>query len=405
VTVYGAPLKGIAIEPVEVPGLIDELPLVGVLGRLRARHDDGARRSRTAGEGVRSHRCVCRRGARARHRGRHGARRLCGPRSSAVARRRRRDPPRPPHRDGIFGRCARRRCAPAARRSGLRGRVVSKISPPRWTPCFDAVARGRDRTSGRAQPVTGAVRSLAAASGVSLTYEAVDVLPEAPRRDVGRVAHRSKLPRLQRDAAAQGTRARAGRPGRIERARLRRRQRAHARRQNAGRREYGRRRRRGRAGAGGRGARRHARRDSRHRRRGRAPSPRRPGASGAAGLVMAGRDPAVPPSSPRRSAARGCARRGYRPPDLYVNATSLAWSASPSSRSCRAMRHPPAAAFDVVYVPEADAVILEARARGLRTVTGTAMFVARRRPHSERWFGFAPKDQADETFLVPALSD
>jgi 3-phosphoshikimate 1-carboxyvinyltransferase len=32
VTVYGAPLKGIAIEPVEVPGLIDELPLVGVLG-------------------------------------------------------------------------------------------------------------------------------------------------------------------------------------------------------------------------------------------------------------------------------------------------------------------------------------------------------------------------------------
>jgi 3-phosphoshikimate 1-carboxyvinyltransferase len=32
VTVRGAPLKGIAIEPDEVPGLIDELPLVGVLG-------------------------------------------------------------------------------------------------------------------------------------------------------------------------------------------------------------------------------------------------------------------------------------------------------------------------------------------------------------------------------------
>jgi 3-phosphoshikimate 1-carboxyvinyltransferase len=32
VTVRGAPLSGIAIEPAEVPGLIDELPLVGVLG-------------------------------------------------------------------------------------------------------------------------------------------------------------------------------------------------------------------------------------------------------------------------------------------------------------------------------------------------------------------------------------
>ena len=52
---------------------------------------------------------------------------------------------------------------------------------------------------------------------------------------------------------------------------------------------------------------------------------------------------------------------------------------------------PPAAAFDVVYVPEETLFVQQARARGLRTVTGTAMFVAQAAATFERWFGFAPK--------------
>ena len=51
-----------------------------------------------------------------------------------------------------------------------------------------------------------------------------------------------------------------------------------------------------------------------------------------------------------------------------------------------------AAAFDVVYVPELTPFIAEARARGLRTVTGNAMFLAQAAATFERWFGFAPKD-------------
>jgi shikimate 5-dehydrogenase len=49
-----------------------------------------------------------------------------------------------------------------------------------------------------------------------------------------------------------------------------------------------------------------------------------------------------------------------------------------------------AAAFDLVYVPEDTPFLTDARARGMRTVTGTAMFVAQAAATFERWFGMWP---------------
>jgi shikimate dehydrogenase len=50
-----------------------------------------------------------------------------------------------------------------------------------------------------------------------------------------------------------------------------------------------------------------------------------------------------------------------------------------------------AAAFDLVYTPEQTPFLIDARARGLRTVPGTAMFYAQAAATFERWFGFAPE--------------
>jgi shikimate dehydrogenase len=117
--------------------------------------------------------------------------------------------------------------------------------------------------------------------------------------------------------------------------------------------------------------------------------------SGAAGLVMAGRDPGRAAELAAAFGGRAVALDAVPPSDLYVNATSLGMVGEPQLSLLPRDAAPPAAAFDVVYVPEATPFILEARARGLRTVTGTAMFVAQAAATFERWFGFAPKDQAE----------
>lgn len=116
--------------------------------------------------------------------------------------------------------------------------------------------------------------------------------------------------------------------------------------------------------------------------------------NGAAAIIIAGRDAA-------RAAHLAAAFGGLPSPldavppaDVYVNATPLGMSGQPQRSLLPPDAAPPAAAFDLVYVPEQTPFIIEARARGLRTVTGRAMFVAQAAATFERWFGFAPKMDA-----------
>ena len=88
--------------------------------------------------------------------------------------------------------------------------------------------------------------------------------------------------------------------------------------------------------------------------------------------------------------------------DLYVNATSVGMVGQEQRSLLPADAPAGAAAFDLVYTPEQTPFLIDARARGLRTVTGTAMFLAQAAATFERWFGFAPpfdKAQGDEDKL------
>jgi shikimate dehydrogenase len=76
--------------------------------------------------------------------------------------------------------------------------------------------------------------------------------------------------------------------------------------------------------------------------------------------------------------------------DVYVNATPVGMQGQ-SQRSLLPHDAPRgAAAFDLVYVPEETPFLIDARARGLRTVPGTAMFLAQAVATFERWFGVTP---------------
>jgi shikimate dehydrogenase len=50
-----------------------------------------------------------------------------------------------------------------------------------------------------------------------------------------------------------------------------------------------------------------------------------------------------------------------------------------------------AVAFDLVYVPEETPFLADARARGMRVVPGTAMFLAQAAATFEKWFGVVPR--------------
>jgi len=112
---------------------------------------------------------------------------------------------------------------------------------------------------------------------------------------------------------------------------------------------------------------------------------------GAAAIVFAGRDAGRAAALAAAFGGRAVALDAVPPADLYVNATSLGMAGEPQRSLLPQDAAAPAAAFDVVYVPEETPFILEARARGLRTVTGAAMFLAQAAATFERWFGFAPK--------------
>jgi shikimate dehydrogenase len=76
--------------------------------------------------------------------------------------------------------------------------------------------------------------------------------------------------------------------------------------------------------------------------------------------------------------------------DVYVNATPVGMRGQPQISLLPANAASGAAAFDLVYTPEETPFLIDARARGLVTVPGTAMFVAQAVATWERWFGFAP---------------
>lgn len=113
--------------------------------------------------------------------------------------------------------------------------------------------------------------------------------------------------------------------------------------------------------------------------------------SGAAAIVVAARDLARAERLAGAFGARACTLDAVPAADLYVNATPLGMTGQLQRSLLPPDAAPPAAAFDLVYTPEATPFILEARARGLRTVTGGAMFAAQAAATFERWFGFAPK--------------
>lgn len=93
--------------------------------------------------------------------------------------------------------------------------------------------------------------------------------------------------------------------------------------------------------------------------------------------------------------AGACELDDVPPADIYVNATPVGMTGQPQRSLLPADAPAGAVAFDLVYVPEQTPFLVDARARGLRTVPGTAMFLAQAAATFERWFGFAPPADAD----------
>jgi shikimate dehydrogenase len=88
--------------------------------------------------------------------------------------------------------------------------------------------------------------------------------------------------------------------------------------------------------------------------------------------------------------AFACALDDVPHADVYVNATPVGMQGHSQHSLLPADAPPGAAAFDLVYVPEDTPFLIDARARRLRTVPGTAMFVAQAAATFERWFGMRP---------------
>ena len=111
---------------------------------------------------------------------------------------------------------------------------------------------------------------------------------------------------------------------------------------------------------------------------------------GASGTTVAARDVARAAALAEDFGAAACALEGVPQADVYVNTTPVGMQGQPQ-RSLLPQDAPRgAAAFDLVYVPEETPFLNDARARGLRTVPGTAMFLAQAVATFEKWFGVTP---------------
>ena len=90
--------------------------------------------------------------------------------------------------------------------------------------------------------------------------------------------------------------------------------------------------------------------------------------------------------------ALACALDDVPHADVYVNATPVGMQGQPQHSVLPPDAPRDAAAFDLVYVPEETPFLTDARARGMRTITGTTMFIAQAAATFERWFGLWPAD-------------
>lgn len=112
--------------------------------------------------------------------------------------------------------------------------------------------------------------------------------------------------------------------------------------------------------------------------------------NGAARITIAARDRARALTVAADFDADTCALDAVPVCDLYVNATPAGMAGQPQISLLPPDAPAGAVAFDLVYVPEDTPFLRAARARGLRTVPGTAMFVAQAAATFARWFGVRP---------------
>jgi shikimate dehydrogenase len=112
--------------------------------------------------------------------------------------------------------------------------------------------------------------------------------------------------------------------------------------------------------------------------------------SGAASIAIAARDRTRAQILAAAFGALGCTLGEAPPADLYVNATPVGMQGQAQTSLLPANAARGAAAFDLVYIPEETPFLIDARARGLRTVPGTTMFLAQAAATFERWFGVSP---------------
>ncbi|HEV2739248.1 MAG TPA: shikimate dehydrogenase [Candidatus Elarobacter sp.] len=112
--------------------------------------------------------------------------------------------------------------------------------------------------------------------------------------------------------------------------------------------------------------------------------------SGAARITVAARDINRAAAVAAEFGAFACALDDVPHADVYVNATPVGMQGQSQHSLLPPDAPHSAAAFDLVYVPEDTPFLIEARARGMRTVPGMTMFVAQAAATFERWFGFAP---------------
>jgi shikimate dehydrogenase len=112
--------------------------------------------------------------------------------------------------------------------------------------------------------------------------------------------------------------------------------------------------------------------------------------NGAARTTIAARDPARAAALAADFGASVCPLDEVPQSDVYVNATPVGMQGQ-AQRSLLPHDAPRGSvAFDLVYIPEETPFLIDARARGLRTVPGTAMFLAQAVATFEKWFGVAP---------------
>jgi shikimate dehydrogenase len=112
--------------------------------------------------------------------------------------------------------------------------------------------------------------------------------------------------------------------------------------------------------------------------------------SGAARIVIAARDAERAAALAADFGATARSLDEVPLSDVYVNATPVGMQGQPQRSLLPHDAPPGASAFDLVYVPEETVFLNDARARGLRTVTGTAMFLEQAAATFEKWFGVAP---------------